>query len=49
MGGGSRGRRADIGDDIEIKMSISLEDAIRGNSRKVEFKRRTLCEACKGK
>lgn len=50
FGWGARGRkRADIGEDIEIQMSISLEDAIRGNTRKVEFKRRTSCESCHGK
>ena len=42
-------KRADIGEDIEMQMSISLEDALRGNSRKVEFKRRTSCESCHGK
>ncbi len=46
--GGGR-KRADIGEDIEIAMTISLEDAIRGNTRKVEFKRRTSCADCHGK
>jgi molecular chaperone DnaJ len=49
FGGGQGRKRADIGDDIEIKMNISLEDAIRGNNRKVEFRRRTPCETCHGK
>lgn len=53
FGGGFTGwtssrRRADIGEDIEIRMKISLEDAIRGNKRKVEFKRRVSCDACHG-
>jgi DnaJ-class molecular chaperone len=30
-------------------MSISLEDAIRGNNRKVEYKRRVSCDTCHGK
>lgn len=42
-------KRADIGEDIEIQMTLSLEDAIRGNTRKVEFKRRTPCHTCHGK
>jgi molecular chaperone DnaJ len=42
-------KRADIGEDIEIRMSISLEDAIRGNTRKVEFKKRASCQSCNGK
>lgn len=29
-------------------MNISLEDAIRGNTRKIEYKKRTLCESCHG-
>ncbi|GAB0174161.1 MAG: molecular chaperone DnaJ [Candidatus Altimarinota bacterium] len=51
FGGGfsNAGRKhADIGEDIEIRMNISLEDAIKGNTRKVEFKRRTLCGSCQG-
>jgi molecular chaperone DnaJ len=49
-GFGGAGRKAqDIGEDIEIRMSISLEDAIRGNTRKIDFKRRTPCVKCAGK
>jgi molecular chaperone DnaJ len=51
FGGGFSGagrKHADIGEDIEIRMSISLEDAIKWNTRKVDFKRRTLCESCQG-
>lgn len=29
-------------------MNISLEDAIRGNTRKIEYKKRILCESCHG-
>jgi len=49
FGWGQGRKRADIGDDIEIRMSISLEDAIRWNTRKVEYKKRTPCDACHGK
>jgi molecular chaperone DnaJ len=46
---GQRGRkRADIGGDIEIAMKVSLEDAIRGSSRKVEFTREVHCHHCNG-
>lgn len=48
-GGGARRRRADMGEDIEIRMKISLEDAIKGVSRKVEYQKNTLCEKCHGK
>ncbi len=48
-GSGGRGRkRADIGEDIEMRIKISLEDAIRGTSRLVEFKRKSRCESCGG-
>ena len=47
-GGGGRRKRADIGWDIEIAMKISLEDAIRGSSRKVSFDREVHCHHCNG-
>ncbi len=46
--GGRSRKRADIGEDIEIRVKISLEDAIRGTSRLVEFKRKTVCGSCGG-
>lgn len=49
FGGASRRRRADIGEDIEIRMKISLEDAIKGTSRKIEFERTSICQTCNGK
>ncbi len=49
FGGWSARRRADISEDIEIQMKISLEDAIRGNSRKIEYRRRVTCDPCGGK
>ncbi len=48
--GGARARsRADIGEDIEMRLRISLEDAILGVSRKIEFDRSTTCHHCSGK
>ena len=51
MGGwGGRSRtRADVGEDIEMRLRISLEDAILGVSRKIEFDRSTTCHHCSGK
>lgn len=49
FGGNTRRKRADMGEDIEIRMKISLEDAIRGVSRKIEFERKMRCEPCDGK
>ncbi len=51
FGGGTRGgsrKRADIGEDIEVRLRISLEDAIRGTSRVVELKRKSPCTSCGG-
>jgi molecular chaperone DnaJ len=45
-GGGRGGRRRDIGEDIEMKIRISLEDAIMGVSRKIEFDRSASCHHC---
>jgi len=49
FGGGSQRRRADIGEDIEMKLRISLEDAIKGTSRKIEFDKSSTCHHCSGK
>lgn len=49
FGGWRNRRRADIGEDIEIRMKISLEDAIRGVSRKIEYDKFSPCEICHGK
>lgn len=47
--GGGRRQKADIGEDIEMKLKISLEDAIHGTSRKIEFNRAATCHHCSGK
>lgn len=51
FGGGNtrRRNRADIGEDIEIRMKISLEDAIKWVSRKVEYNKNHTCQTCNGK
>ena len=48
-GGRARGRKADIGEDIEMRLKVSLEDAIRGTTRKVTFDRDVHCHHCNGK
>jgi molecular chaperone DnaJ len=49
-GGGGRSRpRADIGEDIEMRLRISLEDAIKWATRKIEFDRTATCHHCSGK
>lgn len=49
FGGGGARKRQDIGEDIEIRQKISLEDAIRGSNRTIEFKRSIACASCHGK
>lgn len=49
MGGGrSQKSRQDIGEDIEILLRVSLEEAIRGTAKTVNFKRKSVCKTCKG-
>ncbi|MBX9808840.1 J domain-containing protein [Candidatus Gracilibacteria bacterium] len=47
--GGRSRKRADIGEDIEMRLRISLEDSILGGTRKIEFERSTTCHHCSGK
>ena len=48
FGWNSSRKRAEIGEDIEIRVKISLEDAIRGTTRIIEFKRKSSCSSCSG-
>lgn len=49
FGGDGPRYRADIGADVEIRLKISLEDAIHGVSRKISYKKNALCSHCDGK
>ncbi len=44
---GKRWQRRDIGEDIEILVRISLEEAIRWTTKTLSFKKRILCKDCK--
>lgn len=46
--GNKRRNRSDIGEDIEIRMKIWLEEVIRGGNKKIEFDRKTICQTCNG-
>ncbi len=48
-GGGRWARRKQVGEDIEIELKVSLEDALRGSSRKIQFTKKNLCHHCSGK
>ncbi len=45
---GSRWSRVDMGEDIEIRMKLSLEDVIKGTNRKIEYKKKSTCTDCQG-
>ncbi len=47
-GGGRRGRRARRGADIQVQVTIDLEEAASGSSKSVEFNRHQACDACQG-
>ena len=44
--GGFAGRRRQGGRDIQVDLTISLEDAARGCEKIIEFDRPAACEAC---
>tara|TARA_Y100001973_G_scaffold105839_1_gene180587 strand:+ start:9238 stop:10290 length:1053 start_codon:yes stop_codon:yes gene_type:complete len=50
MFGGRRGsgRRQQRGTDISMQINITLQDVLRGVSRKVQVKRNIVCEKCDG-
>ena len=45
-GGGAGGAQA--GNDLELRLSISLEDAAFGTKKKIRYNRREACTDCKG-
>lgn len=48
FGGASQGRRREIGDDIEIQLDISFEEAYLGAKKEVTFTKKTICSDCQG-
>ena len=47
-GGQGRRRRSRRGADIRCNVSLSLEEAARGVSKEISFRRRVLCATCDG-
>ena len=43
--GGARGRR---GTDLRVEVDIGLEDVAKGTTRRIDLRRRALCEGCGG-
>ena len=49
FGGGARSQsRARRGSDLEYRIEISLEDAIKGKEIKISVPRKVSCKSCKG-
>ncbi|HUE73417.1 MAG TPA: molecular chaperone DnaJ [Pirellulaceae bacterium] len=47
-GGGRRGRRARRGADVQVQVTIDLEEAASGIRKPVEFNRHKACATCQG-
>ena len=47
-GGGGRTRRARRGADVQVQVTLELEEAARGINKTVEFNRSKKCETCEG-
>jgi molecular chaperone DnaJ len=45
---GSRGKRREIGDDIEVRVKTTFEKAVKGGSEEVVYERRHVCPDCVG-
>lgn len=48
FGGRSRGRRVRRGADVRCDVTLTLEEAARGVTKEVSFRRRAHCEECDG-
>lgn len=42
-------KRTKRGSDLRIKVSLTIEDILKGVNKKIKYKRQTKCEACDGK
>jgi molecular chaperone DnaJ len=46
--GGGRGRRSRAGADVRADVELTLDEAAKGVTKKVSFRRRELCKKCDG-
>jgi molecular chaperone DnaJ len=47
-GGGRQGRRARRGSDLRCDVTLTLEEAVRGAKKTLQFRRRVVCQTCTG-
>lgn len=45
---GGRGKRREVGDDIEIRVKTTFEKAVKGGTEEVAYERRHVCPDCAG-
>jgi molecular chaperone DnaJ len=48
FGGRSRGRRKERGADLQVKLSLTLEEIAKGVTKKIKLKKYIACETCNG-
>ncbi|MBI5708937.1 MAG: molecular chaperone DnaJ [Candidatus Eisenbacteria bacterium] len=48
-GGGARGRRVQRGDDLQLRLKLSLEEIASGVEKKIRVKHLRACPACAGR
>ena len=47
-GGRSRGQRKERGSDLQVKLSLTLEEISEGVSKKIKLKKYVVCDPCSG-
>ncbi len=48
FGGFGRGRRMEVGADLETSLEITLDEAARGVKKELKYSRSSVCEKCNG-
>lgn len=47
-GGQSSGRRREVGEDLELQLDLTFEEAYLGVKKEIAFTKRTICSDCQG-
>ncbi len=45
---GGRGKRREVGDDIEVRVKTTFEKGVKGGSEEIAYERRQVCPDCAG-
>jgi molecular chaperone DnaJ len=49
FGGGNRRRQQRKGSDLRLKVSLTIDDILKGCTKKLKYKRQESCQSCSGK